>query len=84
MAERSRTACWSKCAPAARRWEGPQRWPAPGGAPRRPLYEWNELLQAGFDQRQQARPAIPTGFVAMNFGIKRGILEAPRRPMVVR
>ncbi|MCT0201827.1 glutamine-hydrolyzing carbamoyl-phosphate synthase small subunit [Synechococcus sp. CS-603] len=38
-------------------------------------YQWNELCQAGFDQRQQARPSDPYRVVAIDFGIKRGILE---------
>jgi len=38
-------------------------------------YQWDKLCQAGFDQRQQARPSDPYRVVAIDFGIKRSILE---------
>lgn len=38
-------------------------------------YVWQQLCGAGFDQRQQAAPAEPYRVVAIDFGIKRAILE---------
>ncbi|MBM5806206.1 MAG: glutamine-hydrolyzing carbamoyl-phosphate synthase small subunit [Cyanobacteria bacterium M_surface_10_m2_179] len=38
-------------------------------------YEWSSLCPAAFDQRLQANPATPYRVVAIDFGIKRAILE---------
>jgi carbamoyl-phosphate synthase small subunit len=38
-------------------------------------YEWSSLCRAGFDVRQQERPERPYHVVAIDFGIKRAILE---------
>ncbi|MCP9849475.1 glutamine-hydrolyzing carbamoyl-phosphate synthase small subunit [Cyanobium sp. Morenito 9A2] len=38
-------------------------------------YGWETLCPAGFDQRLQARPERPFRVVAIDFGIKRAILE---------
>ena len=38
-------------------------------------YSWDSLCPAGFDQRQQQQPAHPYRVVAIDFGIKRAILE---------
>ncbi|MCP9772143.1 glutamine-hydrolyzing carbamoyl-phosphate synthase small subunit [Synechococcus sp. Tobar12-5m-g] len=41
----------------------------------RQAYRWEKLCRADFDQRLQARPARPYRVVAIDFGIKRAILE---------
>jgi len=46
-------------------------------------YEWNELCQAGFDQRQQAVPAIPTGSWR-SISASSGASLSASPPMVVR
>jgi len=38
-------------------------------------YRWSSLCPAGFDSRLQAQPATPYRVVAIDFGIKRAILE---------
>jgi carbamoyl-phosphate synthase small subunit len=38
-------------------------------------YEWTQLCPASFDQRLQTNPATPYRVVAIDFGIKRAILE---------
>ena len=38
-------------------------------------YTWNKLCPAGFDQRLQDNPPVPYRVVAIDFGIKRAILE---------
>jgi carbamoyl-phosphate synthase small subunit len=38
-------------------------------------YRWSSLCQAGFDSRVQERPERPYRVVAIDFGIKRAILE---------
>ena len=38
-------------------------------------YDWTSLCPAAFDQRQQQSPASPYRVVAIDFGIKRAILE---------
>ncbi len=38
-------------------------------------YQWDALCPAGFDQRLQTRPERPYRVVAIDFGIKRAILE---------
>ncbi|MCT0213961.1 MULTISPECIES: glutamine-hydrolyzing carbamoyl-phosphate synthase small subunit [unclassified Synechococcus] len=38
-------------------------------------YRWDQLCPAGFDQRLQPRPKRPYRVVAIDFGIKRAILE---------
>jgi carbamoyl-phosphate synthase small subunit len=38
-------------------------------------YRWSSLCPAGFDSRVQARPERPYRVVAIDFGIKRAILE---------
>jgi len=38
-------------------------------------YSWDQLCGAGFDQRRQAQPERPYRVVAIDFGIKRAILE---------
>ena len=38
-------------------------------------YQWQQATAAGFDQRLQAQPARPYRVVAIDFGIKRAILE---------
>ncbi len=38
-------------------------------------YGWSKLCEAGFDQRLQAQPERPYRVVAVDFGIKRAILE---------
>jgi len=38
-------------------------------------YTWTSLCPAAFDQRRQATPATPYRVVAIDFGIKRAILE---------
>jgi len=38
-------------------------------------YHWSSLCAAGFDTRLQAQPATPYRVVAIDFGIKRAILE---------
>ena len=41
----------------------------------RQAYRWDQLCLAGFDQRPQQRPSRPYRVVAIDFGIKRAILE---------
>ncbi|MCT0198279.1 glutamine-hydrolyzing carbamoyl-phosphate synthase small subunit [Synechococcus sp. CS-1325] len=41
----------------------------------RAAYRWDRLCPAGFDQRLQERPERPFRVVAIDFGIKRAILE---------
>ena len=38
-------------------------------------YRWTSLCAAGFDVRSQPQPAVPYRVVAIDFGIKRAILE---------
>jgi carbamoyl-phosphate synthase small subunit len=38
-------------------------------------YTWDKLCPAGFDQRLQNNPSVPYRVVAIDFGIKRAILE---------
>ena len=38
-------------------------------------YQWQQATAAGFDQRLQAQPSRPYRVVAIDFGIKRAILE---------
>ena len=41
----------------------------------REAYQWDSLCPAGFDQRLQDNPSTPYRVVAIDFGIKRAILE---------
>ncbi|MCX5967866.1 MAG: glutamine-hydrolyzing carbamoyl-phosphate synthase small subunit [Cyanobacteria bacterium] len=45
------------------------------GVSTKELYHWSSLCAAGFDTRLQPQPATPYRVVAIDFGIKRAILE---------
>ena len=45
------------------------------GVSTREPYRWSQLCSVGFDQRQAPRPERPYRVVAIDFGIKRAILE---------